>query len=262
MALSPPNDGNLPAPKNDREQAANDGFLREVDEALREEQMVTAFKRYAVPVGGAIALGLTLLGGYLFWESSQKGDAAQWAERNTLVQDRLGAGAVDPAIKDLQLIAKDGGEGQRALALVQLAALAARQGKLEDAARQFAAVAADSKVPQPYRDLALIRQTAIEYDKLNPQDVINRLKPLAVPGNPWFGSAGEMVGMAYLDQNKPDMAGAILAQVGKDSTVPTSIRSRARQLAGGLGFDAGIDNPELIDGNTADAPAPATPAAK
>ena len=41
-------------------------------------------------------------------------------------------------------------------------------------------------------DAALVRMTAIELDTLPPQAVVDRLKGLAVAGNPWFGSAGEL----------------------------------------------------------------------
>ncbi len=261
MALSPPSNGTPPAKPNDREEAANDGFLREVDEALREEQLVNAFKRYAVPVGAALTVGLLALGGYLYWENSQRTAAAQWSERTIMAQDRLEAGQVDPAVKDLELIAREGGDGNRAAALMQLSGIAAQQGKTDEAAKKFAAIAADQKIPQPFRDLALLRQVTLQFDSMKPEDVIAKLKPLAVPGNAWFGSAGELVGMAYLEQGKPELAGALFAQVGKDKNVPTTIRSRMRQLASGLGFDAGIDNPELETGGDAQA-SPSAAAAK
>ena len=80
---------------------------------------------------------------------------------------------------------------------------------------------------------------------MKPEEVIARLKPLAVPGNAFYGSAGELVGMAYLEQGKPQEAGALFAKIGQDKNVPKSLRSRMRQLAGGLGFEAGLDEPEL-----------------
>ena len=70
-----------------------------------------------------------------------------------------------------------------------------------------------------------------------PEDVVARLKPLAAPGNPWFGSAGEMVGIAYLKMGKNDLAGAMFAAVAKDKDVPESIRARVVQLAGNSGVD-------------------------
>ncbi|MFN5780541.1 MAG: hypothetical protein ACK44O_13885, partial [Novosphingobium sp.] len=74
------------------------------------------------------------------------------------------------------------------------------------------------------------------------QQVIDRLKPLAVPGNAWFGSAGELVGMAYLKLGKPDQAGPLFAAIGKNTDVPHTLRSRMRQVAGQLGYDAGTDD--------------------
>lgn len=261
MALSPPNNGSTPPKPGGRDEAAQDGFLREVDEALREEQIVDAFKRYARPVSLALTAGLIALGGYLYWDHTQKSAAEQWSERAILAQDRLEAGQPDVAIKELELIAKEGGAANRAVALMQLAGIAAQQGKTDEAAQQFAAIAGDEKVPQPLRDLALVRQIAIRFDAMKPEEVIARLKPLAVAGKPWFGSAGELVGLAYLEQGKPDLAGALFAQIGKDKTVPATLRARMRQLASGLGFDAGIDNSELETEDEADPAAPPSTAA-
>ena len=105
----------------------------------------------------------------------------------------------------------------------------------------YEGIANDENAPKPYRDLASIRATAIQFDKLQPQAVIDRLKPLATPGNPWFGSAGELVAMAYLKQGKKDLAGTLLAAIAKDEDVPETLRSRTRQLAGLLGYDAVVD---------------------
>src|SRR3546814_18615749 len=79
---------------------------------------------------------------------------------------------------------------------------------------------------------------------LQPQQVVDRLKPLAVEGAPWFGSAGELVAIAYMKMRKPDLAGPLFAAMAKDKDVPQSIRSRARQMAGLLGVDA-VETPEI-----------------
>ncbi|RZM01233.1 MAG: hypothetical protein EOP68_22240, partial [Sphingomonas sp.] len=102
----------------------------------------------------------------------------------------------------------------------------------------FAAVAADTSLAKPFRDLALVRQTSAEYDTLKPQVVVERLRPLAVPGGPWLGSAGEMVGVAYIRLNQRAQAGTLFGQIARDTTVPETIRQRAVQMAGALGVDA------------------------
>ncbi|MCZ3272124.1 hypothetical protein NYZ54_19320, partial [Acinetobacter baumannii] len=95
----------------------------------------------------------------------------------------------------------------------------------------------DSSVAQPFRDLALIRQTVAEYDTLKPQVVIERLRPIAVPANAYFGSAGELVAMAYLDSGRRDLAGQMFSQLGSTESVPETIRQRAVQMAGSMGVD-------------------------
>jgi hypothetical protein len=75
--------------------------------------------------------------------------------------------------------------------------------------------------------------------------VIARLKPLAVPGNAWFGPAGEMVAMAYLDQGKSAEAGALFGAIAKDKDTPDTLKARARQMAGLLGVDA-IDDVDTV----------------
>ena len=84
---------------------------------------------------------------------------------------------------------------------------------------------------------ALIREVAIRFDALPPQQVVDKLKPLSVPGNPWFGSAGELSGMALLKLGKPDLAGAMFVAVASDKDVPASLRTRMRQIAGQLGYE-------------------------
>ena len=263
MAILPPSNI-VPATKAaERDAAQQDGFLREVDEALREEQVVDAFKRFAKPVGALLVVGLLALAAYLYWDNSVKGDAARRSEQAMIALDKLQAGQFDAAAKDFEVLAKVGPDASRTLAAMNLAAIMAEQGQIDEAAKKFAAIAADPKAPKLYRDLAAVREVSLRYDAMRPDDVIARLKPVAVPGNAYFGTAGELLGMAYLDAGKPDLAGALFAQVGQDKTVPQSIRVRVRQIASGLGYDGGVELPSEAPsaapgGPTEPADAPAT----
>lgn len=229
-----------------RAAAQEEGFLREVDEALREEQFLDQLRRYGRPLAAVIGLGLIALAAWLWWDNSVKQDAAGQSEQMTLALDKLQGGNIDAAVKDLEPLAKDGSPGSRAAAAMALAGIALEKGQDDAAASQFAAIAADATMPQPFRDLATLREAAIRFDTLKPEEVIARLKPLALPGKPYFGSAGELMAMAYLAQGKNDQAGALLAQIGKDENAPQSVRSRARQLATGLGYDGGEDAPAAL----------------
>ena len=244
---------------NDRDAAQQDGFLREVDEALREQELGDMLRRYGKPVGAGILALLLGLAGYLWWDNSQKTAAGELSEKAVLALDKLDSqgGGVADAQKAIDPLVSQGSPAAQANARLLRAALAMQQGRGEDAARDFAAVAADAKAPQPMRDMALIRETAIRFDSLPPQQVIERMKPLAVPGNPWFGSAGELSGMALLKAGKPDLAGAMFAAVAKDKDVPPSLRARMRQISGQLGIDAGDDPAPAANPSGASPAAPA-----
>lgn len=238
MALRPDRTQSSSSSLAERSGAQADGFLREVDDALREDQVLTALQKYGKPVGAVIAAGLLGLAGYLWYESHSNSKAGEQGEVLTKALDDLEVRNLKAASDAVAPLAKDGTDGYRATAKMLSAGILSEQGKTAEAAKAFAAIAADADTPQAYRDLATIREVSLTFDQLGPDKVIERLKPLAVPGNAWFGSAGELVGLAYMKQGKNDLAGALFAQIAKDKTVPDTLRRRTRQMAGLLGVDA------------------------
>jgi hypothetical protein len=230
------------APANSKDSAAQDTFLREVDDALREDQLRNLMRHRGVPIAAAVIAGLIGLAGYLWYSEHQKDVVGKQGETFTMALDQLQAGRAQTAAQTMTSLAKDGNPGYRAAVQLVQAGLAQQQQKDAEAAKAYAAIAADATLPGPYRDLATVREVATNFDKLAPQVVIDRLKPLAVPGKPWFGSAAELVAQAYLKQGKTEAAGALLASIAKDKTVPDTLRRRTRQLAGQLGVDA-VEDP-------------------
>ena len=115
--------------------------------------------------------------------------------------------------------------------------LAARDADTKTAVALYGEVAADTSLPDPFRDLALLRQIMLQFDTLPPAQVIPRLKPLAQEGGPWFGTAGELLAIAYLRDGKPELAGPLFAALAKQDSVPAAIRGRAAQMASSLGLD-------------------------
>jgi hypothetical protein len=222
----------------DRDAAQQDGFMREVDEALRQDEMLGAAKRWGKPVGALVAAGLLGLAGYLWWGHSTEQAAGERGEQMTIALDRVEEGRLDPADKQLEALAKDSHPGSAALAQLMRAGLALQKNHKDEALRLYNTVSANTDAPQPLRDLATVRSVAANFDAMPPQQVVDKLKPLAVPGNPWFGAAGEMTGLAYLKMNRNDLAGPLFAAVSRDKEAPETLRARTRQMAGLLGIDA------------------------
>ncbi len=220
----------------------NESFYREVDEELRRDRARTLWQRYGKFAVAGLVLFLAAIAGAIYWNNQQQVKAGQKGEQLISAFDDISGGNKAAATGKLDALAKSDAPGYRAAALLTKADLAIEANNLDGAAALFRQVAADQSLDEAYRNVALVRQTHVEFDKLQPQAVVDRLKPLAVAGNPWFGSAGEMVAIAYLKLNKPQDAARIFAAMAKDKQVPDSVRSRAVQMAGSLGVDA-IEEP-------------------
>ncbi|KQS01861.1 hypothetical protein ASG11_13625 [Sphingomonas sp. Leaf357] len=223
MAVTPPTD---------------EAFLREVDEELRRDQLTSFWTRYGRWLLAGIGLALAVFGGVLYWQHRQTEAAGVQGEQLSAAIDDLTAQKTDAAAVPLETLAGSDVGGIRASAKFSQGNVLLAKNDLKGAAAKFGEIAADTSLAQPFRDLALIRQTSAEFDTLKPDMVVTRLKPLVVKGNPWFGSAGELVAAAYLEMNRKELAGPLFAQIAKEETVPASIRQRAVQMAGVLGIDA------------------------
>ncbi len=218
--------------------ANNETFYREVDEELRRDQMAGFWKRYGRWLIAGVVLFLAAIAGFLYWQQQKEVKAGEQGEALVAAFEDAQARKTKEATAKLDPLIEEGTPGYRAAALVTKADMAIEAGNDAAAAAAFGQIAGDEDLPEAYRNMALIRQTTIEYDRLPPAAVVQRLGGLAKPGNPWFGSAGELVAIAHLRQNKPQLAAPIFAAMAKDQNVPRSIRSRAMQMAGSLGVDA------------------------
>jgi hypothetical protein len=215
-----------------------DTFVREVDENLRRDRMNELAKKYSGWITAALVLFLGAVGGFIYWQNHRVEQSGKQVEQLSQVFADVGSGKTSAAPKQLDELANSGSKAVRASALFTRAALALQQNDVKLATAKYREIAGDDGLPKPYRDAALIRQTALEFDSLKPEEVIARLKPLAEPGNPWFGSAGEMTAMALIKQGKKNEAGQLFARIARDKQVPETMRARAVQIASTLGVDA------------------------
>ena len=211
--------------------------MREVDEAVRQDQVGNFAKNYGLPVGIAIAVAIAAFGGFLWWQNQSEAAQEQRSEELVQAMDELDAENLSIADNELTALS-EGEDGAAAYAAMLRAGIAIEQDRPADAVELFDRVANNGDLPDELRDIAAIRSVSAQYDDLDPQAVIDRIGPLAQADSPYFGSAGELVAHAYLAQEKPEQAGPLLVSIAQNEDVPQSIRGRTRQLAGLLGFDA------------------------
>ena len=225
--------------------SSSEAFLREVDEDLRRDQAQAFAKRYASIIAGAVLLFLAGIGGWLYWQDRQSKIAGADSETLTAAMDDIAAKRITIVGPSLDKLTNSPSEGIATEAKLAQASVALAGGNRASAIAIYRSVADDSGLAQPFRDLANIRLVTLEFDSIKPEAVIARLEPLAKPGTPWFGSAGELTAMAMLKQGRKAEAGRLFAAIAADNDVPDTIRSRAVQIAGTLGVDATASLPGI-----------------
>ena len=230
-------------------------LIREIDEAVREDALLEFMRKHGVKVLIAVLALVAVLGGYMIWH--------HYRERGLETQSETVVAALDLAEQNdfksasekvAGLLGDDASPGARAAARFIQAAAALEASDKAKASGLYKQIAADPTTPPALKDLARVREVSINYDTMKPADVIAQFKDLATPGNPFFGSAGELVAMAHLEAGNRAEAGKLFAAMSKDESLPETLRSRARQMAGLMGVDAIVDVKKLLkdEGVTSD----------
>lgn len=242
MARTP---SNIPAiPDTSRE---DEVLIREIDEAVREDAVYDFMRNHGTKLLGGVLALIAALGGYMVWDHFAEQKLEQQSEALIAALDAAdGRDFKGAADKVAPLVADGNSPGARAAARFIQAGAALEAGENAKASGLYKQISGDETAPPVLRDLARIRDVALNFDSMKPADVIAQLGNLAKPGNPFFGSAGELVAMAHVEGGNRAEAGKIFAAIAKDESQPETLRSRARQMAGILGVDAVVDVEKLL----------------
>ncbi len=248
MALLPTRNSASATDRKAKARAAeDDALLREVDDAVRTDQYLGIWQKYGLYIVGAIVLALLVFAAVLFFGHRSEGSLEADSEVLVTALDKVEASNLQAADTDLAPLAKDGDGGAQAQALMLRAGIALEQGRPKDAVTMFEQVAAMDDIPESLSNLAELRAVLASYDTIKPAEAIRRLTPLAQEGEPYFGTAGEVLAMAYLDAGDKKKAGALFEKIAKNEDVADTTRGRARQMASVLGFDAVGDADQLVE---------------
>ncbi|MDY7098003.1 MAG: tetratricopeptide repeat protein [Pseudomonadota bacterium] len=245
MALTPKNNQD---PNNPPKLSAEDEVaMREIDEAVRQDDALDFIKKYGVAIGSVLGVILLGLAGYLFWDSRTESALEADSEKLVSVLDYAQEQEWPTVDQRAGELADLENAGVRTSARFLQAGAALEQGEVTRAVELYASIAADEGAPPELRDFARVREVASNFDDREPADIIAKLKDIAVAGNPFFGSAAELTAIAHLEAGNREEAGALFSQIAKDEELPESLRSRSRQMAGLLGVDAIEDVEKLLE---------------
>jgi hypothetical protein len=207
-----------------------DSFLREVDEAVRQERYKKLWDQYGVYALGLAALivaGVAAYKGWAYWQERQAQAAgAKFSEALTMLD-----GADATKAKDvLALLAEEGPPGYRVLARFQLAAAEAKAGDIDKAVADYDALASDSSVDEILRGHATLQAAALRLDKADYAEMERRLKDLAEGNSAWRFSARELLGLSAYRLNDMREAEKQFSALVGDQGTPPNLRERADMM--------------------------------
>ena len=203
----------------------SDDFIREVDEELRRDQVMQLWKKHSNWIIGAAVLVVAAVAGYNFWVHRQTqamhAASTQYDSALSLFQQdkrkeaeaRLGVLALEPP------------EGYPLLARFRLAASQGAQDP-EAGAKAYEELAKVAGIDPVWRDLAILRASALKLDGKEAEAAAASLETLAGTDGVWRHSARDLLFAYAIGKNDYATAGRWLDKMSADSATPTDLRQR------------------------------------
>ena len=211
-------------------------FIREVDEEYRRDRIMEIWKRYSGVIVGLIILVVAAVGGWRYWQYTERQRAEAAAVRYEESLRLAREGKTEEAEQTLAALAKEAPQGYQMLSRFRLAAELGRQNA-EDGAKAYDALAGEAGVEPVMQDLARLRAAMLRLDTGDPAVVQPALERLAAPTNVWRHTARELLGLAAMKRGDYDAAGRWFDQIAADRDTPQGLRGRlelyASLVAGG-----------------------------
>ncbi|SFH23382.1 hypothetical protein SAMN04488020_108139 [Palleronia marisminoris] len=208
----------------------NDSFIDEVSDEVRRDRLYAMLRRY----GWIAILAVVLLVGAAAWvewrRSAEQAEARAFGDAIVAALD-----AETPEARREALLAIDAEGTQQAL----LAMLAADTLETDEAEAQtlelLTEISGDGTIPPLYRELATLKAAMLLQDRADPQEVIDMIEPLTIPGAPYRLLALEQRAIAEMRAGETSDAIETLRGILEDGAATRDLQARARQLIVALG---------------------------
>ncbi len=129
----------------------------------------------------------------------------------------------------------------------------AASGDNSGAISAYDAISADTSLTQRFRDYGALMAVLILIDQGGTEEAYERLAPLVRPGNDWYYSANETLGLMYFTEARYQEAEEIFQRLAINPATPPDLKNRARE------FMQMIENKKpagsLLDNNDEEEPA-------
>lgn len=207
-----------------------DTFLREVEEAVRQERYRALWDKYGVYVLALAVVVVAAVAAHTAWTYWQERQAKQAGNKFTqalMLQDGADQAKADDMLASL---AAEGPQGYRVLARFQLAAAEAKAGKTDEAVKAYDALGTDANVDSILQGLATVQAATLRLDRADYAEMEHRLKGLIDSNSAWRFSARELLGLSAYRLNNTSEAEKQFTALLSDPGTPPNLRERAEMM--------------------------------
>ena len=218
-----------------RGSANTDEFIREVDEAVRQDQWLKLWQRYGnYIIGAALAVVVGTAAG-VGWRASQQSvrfdEARRFAEAERMLQEEMPA----EAARAFATLAEDASGGYGVLARLRAAQAQAEAGDRAAASAVLDRLATDDDAAPIYRSLGELLAKQQQFVLADADVPLAELEPLASSDGPWRYSALELRALAQMQSGETVAARQTLDDLLADPLTPPNLARRAAELLAFLG---------------------------
>jgi hypothetical protein len=218
-----------------RGSVSGDEFIREVDEAVRQDRWLQLWKEYGVYlIGGALAIVLGTAAG-VGWRTYQHNQRLEEARRYAAAEALLRQDHPAEAGKAFLALAKNADSGYGIIARLRAAEAQAKAGEAKGAEQALSSLSKDGQAAPEYRQLGDLLAVQRDFDAADPATLTGRLAGLTEAGAPWRYSALELEALAQLRAGQTDAARHTLGDLVQDPGTPPDLSRRASELLASLG---------------------------
>ncbi len=205
---------------------SDETLFREVDEEVRREELENIWNKYGSWFM-ALCLGIIVaVAGIKGWQYYQKTQAEAGGKAYFDAVEKL---KTDKAANADEVFAKivQNHAGFGSLARLQMAAAKAKSGKIADAVLAYDAIAADTSVDIPLRQLADIKAAYLLADTTGLEQLKKRLAPYSDAHSPWRNAAREILAIGAYRASDYPQAAQQLQDILADIQASPAARQRA-----------------------------------
>jgi hypothetical protein len=218
-----------------RGSSTSDEFIREVDEAVRQDRWLKLWRHYSTYiVGGALAIVIGT-GAGVAWRNYQESQRLEEARRYAAAEELLRQDRPSEAAAAFLALAEDAGGGYDVLARLRAAEAQIEAGEAGAAAASLDRLAEDGDAAPVYRQLGDLLALQQNFDGADAAALTGRLAGLSEANAPWRYSALELEALAQLRAGETEAARRTLETLLADPLTPGNLSRRAAELLASLG---------------------------